>query len=106
MLRGSMRPVRFETGSNKQGTPPSPEGAKPTEPKSHHYGCVYTDTQGQRSGGLQTEVRGSWEKKHSVLARSLSLQDVRMGCFPCSEVSGAGEGRGHRLKALPHEPKL
>lgn len=60
MLRGSIRPVRFETGSNKQGVPPSPEGAKTAEPKLHHCGCAYTDTQGQRPGGLQTEVRGSW----------------------------------------------
>ena len=58
MLRGSIRSVRFETGSNKQGVPPSPEGAKTAEPKLHHCGCAYTDTQGQRPGGLQTEVRG------------------------------------------------
>lgn len=90
MIRGSIRPVRLETGSNKQGAPPSPEGAKTAEPKLHHCGCVYTDTQGWRPGGLQMEVRGSWQKS-SVPARSLSLQDVRMA--PLAQ-RHRGQGKG------------
>lgn len=66
MLRGSIRPVKTEMGSNQQGGPPSPKGAKISEPKLHHCGCVCSKCTRTEAGGSPDGGQRKLIEKHST----------------------------------------